>query len=242
MNLIENLVEPHRLNLVWQGPDGANRTRRGVGELVRVGTDVRFRYLENSPDYQAALETGFDGYPAFKLKKQEHTGDVLPILMLRLPPRSRRDFGDYLERLRLSPNADISDFALLGYSEAKLPGDGFSIINDFVEFIPPFEFVTEIAGFRYYSGMEMTIRETIGQAVRLEHEPSNKHDPNAIRVLIRGQQIGYINRVQAPTLLRWLADGSIEATIDGINGTGSRPLVYLFVSIRSDNTGNRGTA
>ncbi len=232
MNVVHHLIEPDRLNLVWQAPEGLSRTRRRVAELLRMNGETSLRYLPETEDYQDAILNGFVGFPAFKPQKIEHKQGVVEIFMRRLPPRSRSDFNDYLTRLALPPNAEISDFSLLGYSEAKLPGDGFSIVNDFQDIDGPCEFLTEIAGFRYYPGMNLEIGEVIGLTVGFESEPENQIDRNAVRVVAEGLKLGYVNRIQAQAFRRWIASNQVEAAIERINGTRERPRVHLFVKVR----------
>ena len=39
MNFVEHVLEPKRLLLVWQGPEGSSRVRHTVAELVRDSDD-----------------------------------------------------------------------------------------------------------------------------------------------------------------------------------------------------------
>lgn len=226
-------MEPNRLLLVWQslGGEGEERLRRIVGELLRKNvndSDVVFRYLRNTLDFELARQNGFLGYPAFKLKKEAICYGVLETFLRRLPPRGRLDFEDYLENFRILPDMEISDFSLLGYSEAKLPGDGFSIINPLDEARPPFEFLTEISGFRYFEGMKLDLK--VGDPVGFEEEPDNRIDPFAVRVMVGKNKIGYINKVQANSLRRFLKR-KIFGFIDRINGISEQPVVKLFIKV-----------
>jgi hypothetical protein len=98
-----------------------------VGELIRTGEDsADLVYLVDSPDYFRAKELGFDSYCGFPLEKGVRHKDALPLFVCRLPPRTRTDFPEFLAGLHLPRDAKISDFALLGYSGGRLPGDCFS--------------------------------------------------------------------------------------------------------------------
>lgn len=228
MNQVLHIIEPKRLLLVWQASDGVG-IRRIIGELCRINDEIEFKYFHGTSDFESAQKEGFAGFPAFKIKQQKHTNGILDTFTKRIPPRSRTDFEKYLRKLKISPKQEISDFALLGYSEAKLPGDRFSIVHPFDDCDPPFEFLTEIAGFRHHEGMQMDLE--IGESIVLDPEADNEFDSNAIRVLARGEKIGYINRVQALTFHRWLDTGHVKAVIDRKNGDTERPQVYLFVEI-----------
>ncbi|MBF0145028.1 MAG: hypothetical protein HQL84_10550 [Magnetococcales bacterium] len=234
--IIRHIVEPRHLFLAWQAPDGHlyGRTRHKVAEIVpdQDGT-ILFRYLKGTDDFEAALSAGFLGYPAFPLEQELYTSGILEIFMRRLPPRKRRDYHDFLRLWRLDPATRLTPLALLGYVGAQLPGDGFSLVHPFDNGEPPFEFLEEVAGFRYRrdaSQLLALLQE--GQEIQLRAEPDNLHDPQAIRIeLPDNHLIGYVNKLHAPGLQRWLQTPGVRGTIDRLNGTPSRPLVYVFVEI-----------
>ncbi|HEX4044328.1 MAG TPA: hypothetical protein VHZ76_01510 [Gammaproteobacteria bacterium] len=62
-----------------------------------------------------------------------------------------------LEGLRLQADVQISDFALLGYSGAKLLSDGFSIIHPFAHANGPCELLLEAAGYRHIQQSDKAI-------------------------------------------------------------------------------------
>jgi hypothetical protein len=230
MNLITRIIEPQRLFLVWQGPGGGSRYI--VGELRRTDHAIELHYLTQSDDFKMAEQNGFEGYPAFPKASRVYKDGVIETLVLRLPPRERTDFDKYLESIRISPTlaTQISDFALLGYSGAKLPSDGFSIVHPFEDVEEPCELLTEVAGFRYYEGMQMQL--SIGMKASLQPEPDNRFDPLAIMVLVKGIKIGYIGRGLLRTFHQWLKNESeITAIIEKMNGRPERPSVMLFISV-----------
>ncbi len=235
---IEHIVEPKRLILVWQEPltSRGSRLRRIVGELVREDNEskeILLRYFHGEEDFELAKRDGFIGFLAFPIKRKEYNLNVLDTLVRRIPPRSRSDFKDYLENLRIRPESAISDFALLGYSEARLPGDGFSIVNSYEDTTPPFEFLTEVSGFRYHEGMAK--EPPSGHLVNFVKEPENKVDPNAIAVMCEDRKIGYVNRAQLSGIHSFLDNAQVNAFIDRFNGTTDRPRVQLFVEVSSSN-------
>jgi hypothetical protein len=230
MNLITHIIEPQRLYLIWQGPEGGERSRRIVAELLRTDHMVELRYLTQSEDFRKARENGFEGYPAFPKTERIYRDGVIETLMLRLPPRERSDFNKYLESFRISTAVQISDFALLGYSGAKLPSDGFSIVHPFDEVDTPCELLTEVAGFRYYEGMNMQL--SVGMSATLQPEPGNPYDSQAIAVLVAGTKIGFIGRGVLDAFHRWLSNGSeISAVIEKMNGRPDRPSIMLYIAV-----------
>ncbi len=233
MNQIEHIVEPERLLLVWRSPQSP-RTRRVVAE-VRPSTDASqaiLRYLTDTPEYECAKGEGFTGYPAFSPNQREHHSNVLESFLRRLPPRKRDDFTDYLERHRLPTTGRLTDMALLGYTNAKLPSDGFEIYADLSNARPPFEVVIEVAGFRH---QKLVSAEDIyiGDPITLKAEPDNVHDKDAIAIFYGGSRIGYVDRAQANAFHVWMRRGYlINATVERINGKPERPLVYVYVTVR----------
>lgn len=93
MNLITHIIEPQRLYLEWQGPEGGDRSRRIVAELLRTDHMVELRYLTHSEDFRKARENGFEGYPAFPKTDRIYKDGVIETFLLRLPPRERSDFN-----------------------------------------------------------------------------------------------------------------------------------------------------
>ncbi len=231
---ISHISEPSRLLLAWQGPDpNGERTRFAVGELLLSGSDVTLRYL-SGPEVEKAKKLGFAGYPAFKLEQQEHRQGVLAAFLRRLPPRARPDFDAYKAQFRLKPDLALSDFTLLAYTGARLPSDGFSVVDTLDDIRAPSELVLEVVGHRHYVGA-LKKPLGIGEALELVPEPQNPHHKNAIVVKAKGEPIGYVNRLQTAAFHKWLREGSVEATLDRLNGSSDRPRAFMFVRIRSSN-------
>ena len=230
-NWIEHVHEPSKLILAWQAPDERrNRTRFAVGEIIKRDGSFVLRYYSDTPDVLKAKELGYEGYAAFSIKSPEHSKDVLSAFMRRLPPRSRPDFRQYLEGLRLTPLASLSDFGLLAYSEAKLPSDGFSLVNTLEDAAVPSEFLLELAGYRH---LEPSLTERdIGATVSLIPEPTNPYDPNAVTVQYGDKIIGYINRLQAPTVAQWIINDQVSAVLERLNGRPDKPRAFIFLWVK----------
>jgi hypothetical protein len=229
---IVNFVEPSRVRMIWQSPYAGERTKFHVGDLIRAGSQVALYYNRNSADWIGAVQNGFNGYPAaFPVTSVVHHDNVLEIIRRRLPPRNRSDFGAFLYKNGLSNNPMISDLALIGYSGARLPGDGFSFEIDYSIEEMPFEFLFEVSGFRYYSGMNIPVEAVLDRQVLFQPEPSNAHDPNAIMIKIGDALIGYVPRSHAPWINAWLQFARLGAWVAKIEGPPSRPLVYVYLAV-----------
>ena len=162
------------------------------------------------------------------INKTHH--NVLDAFMRRLPPRTRGDFSQYMEGLRLKPDTQLSDFALLGYSGAKLPSDGFSIIHPFNGADGQFEFLLEAAGFRHIQKKHDEIK--INDKASFVKQFNDATQEEAIHIMVAGKHIGYVNQGLLPNFFEWLNSGRIEdAWIEKINGTPEKPTVYLYVKV-----------
>jgi len=135
-------------------------------------------------------------------------------------------------QFRIPPTLAVSDIALLALTEAKLPSDGFSVVDPLNPDAEACDLVVEIAGFRYYV-KDQPLHASQGYPVRLLPEPDNQHDRNAVKVCLADRKIGNINRLQAPTFLRWLATRSVSAWIERLNGKSARPRAFIFIRVRS---------
>jgi len=232
MRYIEHIIEPDRLLLSWQVSQSAKpRGRMFVAELIRQGDDADLVYLSDSEEFTQAKGLGFECYPGFPANQPRYS-KVLSAFMKRLPPRSRGDFDKYLNSLRIRPGTPISDFALLGYSGARLPDDNFTVIDPFENAAPPFEFLLYVQGYRYLKDQLPPSRVAVDQEAIFQPEPENTIDPNAVKVLIQGEHAGYICRGLTNSFHQWLARGyHLTAHVERINGTEDRPDVYLFVTV-----------
>lgn len=151
MKYIDHIIEPNKLLMTWQSSNKQQRTRFVIAELRRANEKISLQYLNSTNDFQEACNLGFESYPAFRELNKVHETGVMDALMRRLPPKTRGDYAQYLEGFRINTDVAISDFALLGYTGARLPSDGFAIINPFDNINSPFEFLVEAAGYRYYN-------------------------------------------------------------------------------------------
>lgn len=236
MNYIEYVRDPSRLLLIWQRPeeDGVPRVRRAVAELVREGgAPVRFRYLADTPDFVAAQAEGFVNFPAFRKLHVTYDIGVLDVFMRRLPPRSRGDYGKYLEQFRLRPETPISDFALLAYTGATLPSDGFGILDSLDGPAGVFDVLLTVAGVRHVAPNVAT-ELRVGAAATFVPEEGNVHDADAVAVHVSGTHVGYVPRPQARGLRHLLRTAEIDAQVVRVNGTPERPLLRLLVCCDCD--------
>ncbi|AXV15285.1 hypothetical protein CYG48_05955 [Neorhizobium sp. SOG26] len=239
---VDHIVEPDVLLLAWQAPDHMKNRRRWVVAKVDVRSDSwTLRYLSGdefsdaNPDASSSdlLALGFEGYPAFarRINQQYFDKGVREAFMRRLPPRNRPDFVSYLRRFGFRDSASISDAALLAYTEAKLPSDGFSLVGELRNDMMFGDLMLDLAGTRYqdFGG---SCPACPGDEVVLKKEPTNPYDPSAIEVLCSGQRMGYVNRLQAPAVGHWMNERSVRALVHRVNGRSGSPKVYVLLQVR----------
>jgi len=230
MRQIEHIVEPDRLLLSWQTT--SVRLRMFVAELIRSGDDANLVYLKDSEEFSKAQSLEFEGYPGFAIEKDVHK-NVLTSFMKRLPPRSRRDFGRFLDALRIKFEAEISNFALLGYSGAKLPDDDFTVIHPFEKASPPFELLLPVQGYRHYKDQLPLADLSTDMQAGFEAEPDNRWDSEAIKIIINNVRVGYVSRGLTGSFHEWMQAGlAISAYVERINGIEQNPEIYLYVSVK----------
>ncbi len=240
---VHQVIEPKRLYLAWQASDqSGDRFRWAIGELLKVDdTRLSLRYfqegtefknLNQGRDFSEAKALGYAGHPAFTITRSFHTEGVSQVMFRRLPPRSRPDFSQYKEQFRLPPDLQISDFALLGHTEAKLPGDGFSVVDPLYPEASECDLLLEVAGYRYYAA-SLKKPLTVGSTIQVLTEPDNVRDAHAIKFCFEGQKVGNINRLQTSAFNSWIGKSSISAVVDRINGIANRPRVLVFIQVRN---------
>jgi len=227
MNKI-SFEEPQRLKVVWQSPD--SRRNYHVADLVRSGSGAELHYNTNSEDLKEAENFGFSGLNAFPVDTDIYQNQVMEILSRRLPPRGRDDYNEFLANWAIPSDMDISNFALLGFSQGRLPGDSISFYPCFEEFTLPFSFLVEIAGFRHHEGMGVDVRSL--KNISFVHDTENSVDENAVQIRADGICLGYVNRALTDSFHTWfMKNYSITAEVFRVNGTQERPRVHLLVKI-----------
>ena len=225
--MIECPTPTQRALLVWQCPLGSadRRDRHAVAELLQTVNGIDFHYL-GSEKLASPRSEGFTDYPGLPMESTELNRVAEEVLIRRLPPRTRADFGDLAERFGLPRNKNLPSLTLLAYTGARLTGDNFSVCETFDGFEPPFSYVFDVAGFRHYQGRFSELEK--GIPLIFEPEPENQHDPNAIRIaLTDGTPLGYVNRLQTKAVAERMSIGGISASVFRVNGRSDYPRLFV---------------
>jgi len=238
---VEFPPEPSELTLAWRAPEQfGDRTRWAVGILSNRGSTPSFRYLEGE-EFRSANQgrdifqlkgMGYRGYPAFESRRSPNgtfTDNVMEAFLRRLPPGRRSDFPQYLELYRYRGRA-LSPMSLLALTAARLPSDGFSLIDRLDSESAACDTIVEIMGFRHHSADTDSLE--IGCPLTLQAEPGNPIDADAVRVESNGAMIGYVDRFQARSVGRWLETRSVSCWLLRKNGKPHVPVAFAFLRMR----------
>lgn len=239
MRVINRIVEPKRLLLVWQAPDKASDQATGerfiVGEIHNIEGKVFLQYRDN-PDIVRARTLGFTGLTTYPYDTNRKFDDnLIDVLSKRLPPVSRTDYNDYLSSYRIEPQAakGIPVLSLLGYTTGKLAGDGFSFLHTFDDATPPFDFTFEIAGFRHHGLSRFPDPKVLqDKEVTFAYEKDNLCDKDAVAVMYDNTRLGYVPKGFTGILKKILEQYAVSAFAERINGTPARPSILIFVEVR----------
>ena len=240
---VEIPPNPSELILAWRAPESEkDRKRWAVGVLSNRDGGATFRYFVgeefkrlNFGRTQSQLAVlGYRGYPAFELRhgaNRTFTEGVMEAFLRRVPPSHRSDFSRYLEFYRYRGEA-LPPMSLLGLTSARLPSDGFSLIDRLNPASEACDLVIEIAGFRHHVPQFGILSD--GMPLTLCAEPTNPYDVDAVRIDAVGTTIGYVNWLQAASISTWLQTRVLSAWLCRRNGRPESPVAYAFLRMRRD--------
>lgn len=190
------------LYLAWRHP---SRRWYPVGELAWNGEAYRFRYVQGSADAERLAQfRPLVAFPDF-----EHTywsRSLFPTFENRIPSPSHPDRADFVEWLALRSEevtrADPMDLLERG---------GGQRATDLFEVLPrptptpdgSYSIHAFVHGLRHADeqGRKRALALAPGEVLRLEAEPTNEQDPDAVRKLTSdGVAIGYAPRYLARDL------------------------------------------
>lgn len=180
-----------RLFVAWRDPE--SRRISPVGVLVQREDEgperFEFSYLKN-----AELLPGFTPLPGFPdLHTTYWAPKLFPLFENRVMPRSRPDYGEFVERLDLTVEAE--PFVVLGRSGGRKATDRIEVFPE-----PEREPRTGrgtclffARGIRHVPGAgEAVARLSRGDELDLAEEPDNPVNPLAIRLEEGSTHIGYV--------------------------------------------------
>ena len=192
--------------LVWK--DIKTRRRYIVGELSKNG---KFEFAYGF-EVDEAIEHGFKLLISFEDKDKIYESDILfPVFSSRLPDMKRRGIDKILNKYGLEY---YDDFKLLKRSGAKLPIDKLEFIDPILdENEDVIKRIFYLAGSRHYIGCfgescNNSVKFNKDDKLKLELEPNNKFDKNAVKVLtLNNIHIGYIPRFYCESVVNLIQKG-----------------------------------
>ena len=194
------------LYLIWKNPK--NRSRCHVG-IFKKNTKYEFQYVSNIQTY---IKEGFDLLVSFPDTQKTYTSEkVFPEFLSRIPGPTRIDINEILQKYQLS---SYDAFELIKRSGAKTS-------LDTLEFIDPIlnlrgnnitrEFY--VAGTRHYCVKDNEDKIKVGDNIKLEPEPTNEYDKNAIKIFINDIFTGYLPNYYSAIVSRHLSNKKNNAYI-----------------------------
>ncbi|MCL2384050.1 MAG: HIRAN domain-containing protein [Oscillospiraceae bacterium] len=199
--------------LIWKDP--TSRRRYVIGTLNKYPEEYVFEY---NVEVMEKLKTiGFDYFPGFENISNRHSSrELFTNIKSRLPNPTRPDYIEILESYGLS--SSNTEMEILEKTRGRLYTDNFEFVlyfnTDRLEF--------DIAGTRYCEDLKKCKENLqIGDNLRLELEPNNKYDSNAIKILYdenKNYKIGYVPRYYSEQLSSLLENyAEYKATISALN-------------------------
>lgn len=194
--------------LVWK--DVKTRKQYIIGQLSKNG-QFEFSY---GFEVKEAIKNGFKLLISFEELDKVYKSDILfPVFASRLPDSKRRGIEKILSKYGLD---EYNDYKLLKRSGAKLPIDNLEFIDPILNLEENDKNIKRIfylAGPRHYIGCNgqdcaKSANLTVNEELKLELEPENKFDSNAIKVLNSNNiHIGYIPRYYCESVINLLDKG-----------------------------------
>lgn len=178
------------LLLSWRRASGDRRIIVGRLELDAKG-EASFVYEKEG--VAQALELGFVSYPGLPLVEPIPQDLALDLFYRRLINTERNDARRILDFLAVDPERIDDKLYLLGITGAKTATDMFEFLPVLKPMSKPYEYVTEIAGLRYYKVDFNALQEN--QELVAVREPENSYDSDAVRLESQsGVVLGYIKQ------------------------------------------------
>ncbi len=221
------------LLLVWKQPQ--TRQRFLIGRLWKAEDGYHFAYEQSVPrSVLHAQSAGFHLLEAFPMLDDEsRSSRLFPTFRRRVVPSWRsRNLKKVIGDLDFSRDEDVFEF--LRITGGRLPTDTLEFLEPGEYGVQDYHFRFPVAGWRYYEGEQVLCELSIGERVRLELEPDNEWDPNAVRIFSpSGKHIGYVPAIYSWYLEDAVKAGTYDAVITGVSdAAGPQRRVQISVTIR----------
>lgn len=221
----------HRLYAAWRNPDGLIRP---VGVLTQQETSggrlYRFVYLKAAEQF-----SGFESLPGLpELRRVYESETLFPVFRNRLMPRSRPDYGDFVQRLALDTETD--PFEVLIRSEGWRATDRIEVFaHPEREADGALTTLFFVRGVRHLDGASEAVSVVrVGDTLELADEPGNPVNPRAILVNSRtGQQVGWVPDCLLDMVHELRSRTDVQITAEHVNPDTSPPHMRLLCWLRA---------
>lgn len=179
-----------KLLLSWRTGEG--KRRHIVGEItISDDGQVSFSYSDN---LDKANQEGFKSYPGLPLNKTFEQATAIDLFLRRLINTEREDALKKLSFWGVSEKDLDNKLYLLGITQGRTTSDEFEFLPVLQQKGEAYEFVTDIAGLRYFDIDISTLSN--GERLCLKSEPSNEYDDKAVAVYRYNDSkaIGYLKQ------------------------------------------------
>ncbi len=204
---------------------GKSSRRYLVGILKRNASEgVRFEY--DKIEVEKAKKDGFTPYVDFPNVDEVYKTNVLETFGQRLMKKERSDVQSFYDFWEIDERYKDDVYYMLAYTQGMLSTDNFEFLADFQP-TTDISFVTEIAGLSSREIFAGTVK--VGDILKHEKEPTNKFDPNAVKILKDSIHLGYIKKVHCRIFNKKNAD-KLRITVKGIEQNGRVNRIFVKIA------------
>jgi hypothetical protein len=183
------MKEFEKIYLSWRQGQGCRRHIIGVLDKEQSG-NFSFQYIREN--IEEAKKEGFSTYTDFPQIDRVYNGNVLEIFGQRLIKAERSDIQGFYDFWEIEPRHKDDKYYLLAHTQGLSTADNFDFLADYNP-IDGLHFLTELAGLSQKKLPIGSLKE--GDSLQILLKPENERDTFAVKVLKRGEEIGYIKKV-----------------------------------------------
>jgi hypothetical protein len=210
--------EERTFRVIWQ--DVETRALVHVGWLDYTGSGFRFSYTD-----EARRHERFVPFPAFpRLDEVYRSADLFPYFAVRLISAADPNYEAVLDAIGLTGQT-ATPAELLALSPDSQ--------HDTIQVVPePYEAtdgtlerIFLVSGFRYADDLsdgaasQVIARLKPGARLELVPEPTNPHNPQALQIVCRGTQLGWLPDYFVDEVHGYLAtERRVEVVVERVNG------------------------
>lgn len=200
--------------IAWRGGTPECGQWSPVARMDRVDGEFRFAYTQG-----ALTLAGFRPFPGMEnLHREYRSRTLFPMLTNRLLSKSRPEYAAWLAWGGFDPRTTPDPLAILGVTEGIRQTDALEVFPcPLPDAKGRYQTRFFVHGLRHASAIAHDLLQSlrVGDALALQLENDNLHDPQAVAIVARGEEIirlGYVPRYLAREVRDLLrAHGSLEA-------------------------------